>query len=363
MRARSLGSVGLVGRHVLAWWAGELAAMAPDWLSRRTQPATRTAILEARGTGFALLLRDRRGETTLTEIGADGRAAEGRDDIVERLIRDREPVRLRIDDHAFLWRQLVLPLDVEATLGRVIEFQVDSLTPFKREDVYIGHRVDRRDFLKGELHISVAVAPRQGIDALLERARLVGLAPDAVEAPAGGVPIVVPLADAGSAAETVAARRSSGLAVVLAGLALLLLGAAVYVPIYRLEQRRDLLKAEIEDAREGALATQRLREKLVGASEAGRFFAERKATGVLAVELLNEATRRIPDSAWLNEFRVDDGTLYVSGYAANASSLLGEIEASPILSDAKFLSPVTREGKNNVERFEISSAVAKEAKR
>lgn len=351
-----------VARYALAWWAAELSAMMPDWLNRRLQPARRAVILDPQGDGFVVSIRDRGGERAVATVGSNAAIAGPPErepaDVVERLIQGDAPVRLRVGGQAFLRRDLALPLDVEATAQRAIEFQVDSLTPFKREDVYVGYRVGRRDFLKGEIRVAVAVVPRQGVDAALDLARRNGLTPGAVEAAADEGPIVVPLATAEVGAGAAGRRRWRGSSILLAGTAALLLAAVVCIPIYRLEQRVDRLKAAIEGARENALATQRLRQKLTGAGEAGRFFAERKAARPLTIELLDEATRRIPDSAWLSDFRVDDGTVYLSGYAANASSLLGEIEASPLFSDTKFLSPVTREGKNNVERFEMSSAVA-----
>jgi general secretion pathway protein L len=340
--------------------------MVPAWLSRRLWPVPGAILLDVTESGLVASARGRENDRIRAAIDAEpsrsGQPTNDRLAAIERLTRLGMPIHLRVDSRAFLRRNLTLPLDVEPTLRRALEFQVDSLTPFKRDDVHIGYRIDRRDFLKGELQVAVAVVPRERVAAALDLARRNGLDPDAVEASDDEAPIIVPLSIAQTDTGNTTERRARGPSLVLACLALLLLGAAIYIPIYRLEQHVDVLKAAIEQARENALATQRLREKLSTARDAGRFFAERKASGVLMIELMNEVTRRVPDGAWLNEMRVEDTTLFLSGFAASASSLLGGIEASPILSDAKFLSPVTREGKDNVERFEISTVVSRKAK-
>lgn len=364
MAAPSLRSAGRLARHLFAWWKAELWAMVPERLRRRLQPVPAAMLVDASGSGLVIALRRQGVEKTVATIGPEGEAGSGmpedQADAVERLIRDKVPVHLCIDGQGFLRRALTLPLDVEPTLRRALEFQVDSLTPFKREDVHVGYRIDRRDFLKNELHVAVAVVPRERVEPALDRARRHGVAPDAIEAAGADAPIVVPL-NAGTIAETATARRPGGLSLALACLALLLLGAAVYIPIYRLEQRAEVLKAAIEQARENAQATQRLRDKLATTREAGRFFAERKVPGALMIDVIDEVTRRVPDGAWLTELRADGTALFLSGFASSASSLLGEIEASDMLSDTKFLSPVTREGKDNVERFEISAVARKTA--
>lgn len=334
-------------RQFLAWWGAELGAMLPA----RRPSLPDAVLLDAGGPEPRVSIRRRGREKPHGLLGPRARS-----EILGRGDRGL-PVHLRASDDIVLHRRLDLPLDAEGTLRQAIAFQIDGLTPFKRDEVCFGHRVDRRDHGAGLLSVSLAVVPREKVAGPIAQAAVHGLAVKAIEAASDGAPIPIPLAE--PQAQTAAGRGTARLFVLLAGLAAMLVGVAVYLPIQRLERRIADLNGAVERARDNALATQRLREKLTSLGETGRFFADRKAPGTLAVDVLGELTRRLPDSAWLTEFQAGDKQVLISGFAANASSLLGTLEASAMFANTKFRSPVTREGKDNIERFELSSDIVR----
>jgi general secretion pathway protein L len=71
------------------------------------------------------------------------------------------------------------------------------------------------------------------------------------------------------------------------------------------------------------------------------------------LEILKEATERIPETAWLQDFNFDQKKgIQLYGYAESASELIPLLEASPLFNDVVFLSTITK-GKDGKERFRI----------
>jgi len=350
MAAQSLPSMSRQLRRFLAWWGGELRGMLP--VPRAPHRAMPDALLvDATGPALRLSLRQRGKERSLGALEA-GLSADPR-----RGRRRALPVHLRIADDIVLRRTLTLPLDAEATLRQAIAFQIDGLTPFKRDEVCFGYRIDARDHAARLLRVTVAAVPSDRLAEAIEGARGHGLRVAAVETDADGAPVLIPVEEPGEA--PAGGKGAARLFVLLACLAALLAGVAAYLPFHRLQQRIGALNGAIETARDNALATGRLRKKLASIGETSRFIAGRKAPGTLLVDLMEELTRRLPDSVWLTDFQADGKEIVISGFAGNASSVLGILEASPMLAGAKFRSPVTRAGKENIERFELSAGIVR----
>ncbi|TDG04858.1 hypothetical protein E2C05_32050, partial [Paracraurococcus ruber] len=77
-----------------------------------------------------------------------------------------------------------------------------------------------------------------------------------------------------------------------------------------------------------------------------------------AVALLEEVARRLPDEAWLTEFRLTGDQLLLTGFAARADGLVGLLDASPLLREVRFTAPVTRDRPEAPERFQLAMRVA-----
>ncbi len=68
--------------------------------------------------------------------------------------------------------------------------------------------------------------------------------------------------------------------------------------------------------------------------------------------ILKEATERIPETAWLQDFSYDQKGVQLYGYADSASELIQLLEASPLFTEVVFLSTITKD-KDGKERFRI----------
>ena len=75
-----------------------------------------------------------------------------------------------------------------------------------------------------------------------------------------------------------------------------------------------------------------------------------------ALSVLRDLSKELPQGAWLDRLALTDKGGEIEGRADSASALIPLIAASPLLKDAAFLSPITKE-KDGKERFRIGFKV------
>ncbi|CAA7621443.1 PilN domain-containing protein [Magnetospirillum sp. UT-4] len=252
-------------RRFLAWWQGELAALVPPGLARlgRTRP---------------LLPRD-----------------------------------------SALVRRLTLPLAAEQDLRRVLEFEMDRLTPFTADQLCFDALVERRDPARGHLVVLLAAAPRARAEAAAGRGRL------GVE----GLPAAIDLMRG--------RRRRPGIALaVVAALAV----AALVLPFQRQAGRQAAAEQQLETARAAAAAAERQRRQVDGLLAAERLAVGRggRPTALETVEALSVL---LPDDCWLHSLTLTAEGLEFAATAAAAGQVLRLVEDSPLFEAAVFRAPVS----------------------
>ena len=73
--------------------------------------------------------------------------------------------------------------------------------------------------------------------------------------------------------------------------------------------------------------------------------------------MIEEVSRLLPDTAWLEALRVDGDTLEISGLAVSASALLPLFERSSVFHDARFAAPVRLASERDRERFNLKARI------
>ena len=69
--------------------------------------------------------------------------------------------------------------------------------------------------------------------------------------------------------------------------------------------------------------------------------------------LINRLSQLIPNDTWLTHFKFNDDHLQIQGQSPSASVLISVLEASPLFSNARFVSPLTQDKRTGMERFQI----------
>ena len=102
----------------------------------------------------------------------------------------------------------------------------------------------------------------------------------------------------------------------------------------------------------------RIRKQISGASEAAGFLATRRAESPLAVELLADITRILPDDTYLDRLVIGRNSVQLQGKSSNAQQLIERVNQSPYMSAAAFRGSTRLDARSGLEIFEINAQVS-----
>lgn len=257
-------------------------------------------------------------------------------------------------------RQVTLPFGTEDRIADVLGFEMDRFTPFASKDVYFDYRVAGRDPGRRVMIIDLVVALRKTVDDILDRLVRRGINASRVTLAGANDP-----ADRGQAVVDLLpkARRvstASRLPRVPAALTALAVVLAIVAVAYPLVQQRIALSSlgdEISRLSPGAAAADQVRSEIAETARQSGFFADKWASTPTKIHLLDEISKVVPDGTWLTRIQINGTTVRIHGESEGASSLIGLIEESDLLRDARFSSPVTKNPRTANDRFVIEMQI------
>jgi general secretion pathway protein L len=257
---------------------------------------------------------------------------------------------------AVLTHTLHLPAAVESELHRVLEHELDRLTPFEAGDIVFDYRIRERN--DRTLGVDVALARRAALDEVIAKLEALGLRATAATAEdAHGMPLPLNLLARRRRLRLPAARLSLRPAFGIS--AALLLIAALYLPLSRYDRALAAQAATVEAARAEAVAARGRLAEQEAALASGELLAERRGAYVPPIVLLRELTAEIPEHTWLSRFAISRGEVYLQGESAAATELLQLLESTELLRDVQFQSPVARSDESGKEQFTIVAKLAR----
>ena len=294
-----------------AWWCGELAALTPRWIRRLFQGGGGGDLIVDISDGIVIR---RYGGRSATEIAA------------------------------------------AENLRQVLTFEMDRQTPFTAAQVYFDYQVTQRDTASGRLTVELTAVPRADVDSAIERAAGWSFAPHAVDIATNepGAAPVINLLPGGAVHD---GRGMGAVTVTLLVLALLLAIAAVAIPLDRDRREAEALTAQVKQVRTAALIAAKARDEITRLTSENDFLSDRRRKTRKTVAILDELTRLIPDHTWLQELRLQEKEVRLTGLSGGASDLVRVIEQSAYFSGARFLAPVTQDTRSGKERFTLSATV------
>jgi general secretion pathway protein L len=339
-------------RGFLDWWLTQLLEWVPERLKDRLQPAPDALVLEIdrEATRVYADIKGARQEFGAVPT-ADSEARRGAlQSFVAKLARRPEWLEVRLPAGRFLQRELTLPLAAADNLNEAVGFQLDRLTPFSPDDTLYQCGIIARDPAAKQLRAWVAVTPRQPVEQALA---LLGEAPSPAprppkEAPGAGGPMRLRYNYAGGG-------RHHRLTWALVVLNLALLGGAMAVHLDKRQQELETLEQALTQVRREAAEAGDLMESIEQLRAEAVALRERRTALPLLVAALEDLTERLDDATWLQRFEARDGTLKLHGVSGSASTLIGQLEASPLLADVRFEAAVNRDAASGGDRFSITA--------
>ena len=277
-----------------------------------------------------------------------------------RSARAREVVLCLARDQVLV-KQVTLPAATEENLRETLAYEMERLTPFQAEQVYYDFRVISRDNEQRHIVVTFSLAQRNLIDGLLSRLKHgPGLEPDRVTHACDAAGEYAPL-------NLLPVQHRPRLSILqrrinraLGVLALLLLAVVVALPVVEKKQTIRMLQFQLDAVAQEARAAQRLRDTVDHLKAQSRFLADSKQRSLLVLQLVDELTQLLPDDTWISQLDFKDREIQLRGNSAASAALIAALEASPLLRNARFRSPVTRDRRIGTERFHLSAEIGRE---
>ena len=343
-------------REFLGWWGGELAFLVPKRLLKLLGGGRARLVLTRQDEGLNVTYVGDEGTRELELLALDDDVARKRG----RLLADHPELEhaeliLRLNQRQSLAKAFKLPAIAEENLPQVVAFEMDRLTPFNASQVYYDVRLIERLPTSRQIRVELALSPRKTLDALLDELAAMGWHPERVDLTAGQDRLGHNLLPEKFRPPKSRLPRIFNIA--SASLLVLLLLAALGLPILKNQSLTEELQAQVKAAGKVAKEVQELRENAEKLSNENGFLAQKKRLEPALVDVLDELTKVIPDTTSLNGLQYRDHKIIIQGQSPAASSLIEQMEASPYFKNTSFVSPVTKDVSNGQERFQIASEV------
>ena len=248
---------------------------------------------------------------------------------------------------------MTLPLAAERDLSRVLLYEMDRLTPFAADELLFSHEVLRRDRAAARITLRLSLAPRAGLDPVIEQLARAGLAPDAIEGrEADGALRRIVLASRGGADRTALVERAAW------AVAALLAVVCVAVPFLRQGSELAASAATIEALRPRVATIAAIRNRIEASAAGTDVLAAAEREVGDPMQTLATLTELLPDDTFVTDLSLTGRKLTINGQSASAAKLIGLLSTDTSLRDPSFVAPVTRLETSHTDLFSIRADVA-----
>lgn len=264
---------------------------------------------------------------------------------------------LQLPESRVLRRRLSVPLAARRNLRDMLGFQISKLTPFTREQVFYDVVECAAPGDSSMLEVELVVVPLAFARHWMEQvSRVTGLPVARLLVPetAGQA---APANLLGRLAVPSGWYRRLNLNVFLLFALVLALLLALLAPVLKL--RLDVMQGKREIAAlEARLQQTRSHWYELQDSSAGlAYLLEQQGKHGQPAVILDGLTRLLPDGIYLTGLTLEKNRLNISGEGRDVVELVELLNASPLFTQARFASAVTR-GRNNLEVFSITMQLA-----
>jgi general secretion pathway protein L len=338
-----------------AWWFAELRGLVPPLITRSRRKHRQQLVLTLQGQEVTL---SKRGGGHEQRLGAAKLGSPAQVEALRAMLRRTQGrerrITLRLGLREGLRRVLDLPLAAREDLGELLRLGMDRLSPFAADEVHFAYRLIASDPGSRRIQVELQLAPKRVIDQALAVAARFEVAPDSVE-------LAAACADPEVALNLLPQRKSgSALSLLdraLIGASALVVAAVIGLDMYLEGSVAKDLERQAAAAKGPAEESLALIERLDEIRLPIHFLTERKSKKSLAVEVLDELTRLIPDEAYVVQLTIRANEVQLHGLAKDAARLIRSLNRSTLFREARFLSPITQDSVEIAERFHIAVAL------
>ena len=340
------------------WWLGELKQAMPAAWQARLQHARRRVTLELSTEELTVGIEENRRVSRLESfpLAQDAKLQQQQiDDLLGCNDLLEAPRYLLIEQGAVLSKELKLPMAAESNLAQVLAFEMDRQTPFKASGVYFDWKVLDRLGATSQLLLQLFVVPRADVDHAVESLSGRGLTLAGVDVVDGVSSQGLNLLPADRRERRTNPRSRLNMILALAGLVLVaaVMAQSLYLRAHQVAELEEAIAAVQGEARK----VMNIRKQIEDTGEAAGFLATRRSASPLAIELLADVTRLLPDDTYLDRLVIGPDSVQMQGKSQNAQQLIERVNTSPLLREAAFRGSTRLDARTGLEIFELNAAV------
>ncbi|ALN93054.1 fimbrial assembly family protein [Lysobacter gummosus] len=266
------------------------------------------------------------------------------------------PRWLLLPPAASLRRRLTLPAAAADRLRDVVGFEIDRQTPFTADAVAFDARVIGRRDSDGQLDAELVAVPRQSLDPQLSAIGPLASTLAGIEVAGGdGVPLGVNLLPPAQRRTRSDPFRFWNLA--LAAVAVFALAAAMWQVLDNRREAIVTLKQTIAKNASAARQAATQRQQMVDLIEGQAFLDRTRAARPSTVEIIDELSRRMPDSTYLEKLAIEDESLLMIGLSREASSLIGKLQGTKLWRSPALTGAVQPDPATSRDRFTLTAEI------
>ncbi len=340
------------------WWLDELRQALPPAWQQKLQHALRRLTLRLDGESLSVGVDENRSLQALDTFSISQGVALQQQQINDLLVEHElleAPRFLLLDQEAVLRKEIMLPAAAESNLSQVLAFEMDRQTPFRAQDVYFDWKILERGGDSGQIRLEIFVVPRSEVDKTLHSLQLRKLSPAGIDILGGGKTMGLNLLPPEKRVRMVNSKARMNFA--LAGVAVILLALVMTQSLYLRAHQVSELEDAIAEVRDQARRVQRIKEQIGDSSEAATFLTVRRDASPLAIELLADITRILPNDTYLDRLVIGQTSVQLQGKSQNAQQLIERVNESELLDEASFRGSTRLDARSGLEIFEVNAVI------
>jgi len=344
----------------LRWWTEELRQAMPASWQQKLQHALRRATLVVRNDSLSVGVDENRSLETLEVFSMAQDAALQKQQVEDLLLKNElqeAPRFLLMELESVLNRELKLPLAAESNLAQVLSFEMDRQTPFRASDVYFDWKILGRNNETGQLRLEIFVIPRIEVDQAVSAVTDRGFSLSGVDIIDGDKALGLNLLPAERRFRSVnrKARMNLALGAACAVLLAMVMAQSIYLREHQVAELEDAIAKVQGEAREVI----KIKKQIEESSEAAGFLATRRAEVPLAIEVLADITRILPDDTYLDRLVITNSSVQLQGKSQNAQRLIELVNGSGLLDEAAFRGSTRLDARSGLEIFEVNAEIVR----
>lgn len=133
----------------------------------------------------------------------------------------------------------------------------------------------------------------------------------------------------------------------------LVMAQSLYLRAHQVAQLEDAITAVQGEAREVI----QIKKQIEETGEAAGFLARSRSAVPLAIEVLADITRILPDDTYLDRLVITNSSVQMQGKSKNAQQLIPLVNGSNLLDDAAFRGSTRLDARSGLEIFEVNAEV------